>query len=291
MISEKLTELIAQKERIASEVNTQSGLISQIKTVLEQKASEEIPKSKWVSLLERTITEVTAEDLKGVTALKGSTFGDCANLVSVTIPPNVTSFSNNTFYNCKNLSWVNYLGTLEQWCNITFGGSSMSNGLQYADGLRLNGELLTSLVFPSSLTEVKAATFSCCKSLTSITLHDNITIINDYAFNGCEGLTSVVIPNSVEKIKGYAFAACKNLASITIGSGVTNMGGNSVIATGTSTTKTVITMLPTTPPTLVTSSLNSSYISKIIVPKGCGDTYKSATNWSKLASLIEEATA
>lgn len=41
-ISEKLAQTVAQKERIVNEVNTQTDLISQIKSALENNVSENI---------------------------------------------------------------------------------------------------------------------------------------------------------------------------------------------------------------------------------------------------------
>lgn len=49
-------------------------------------------------------------------------------------------------------------------------------------------------------------------------------------------------------------------------------------------------MLSTTPPTIQSDTFYANYLNKIIVPKGTGDAYKSATNWSAYADYIEEAT-
>ena len=48
----------------------------------------------------------------------------------------------------------------------------------------------------------------------------------------------------------------------------------------------------TTPPTLESSSsLNCSYHTKIYVPAGCGEAYKTATNWTTYADKIVEMEA
>jgi hypothetical protein len=65
--------------------------------------------------------------------------------------------------------------------------------------------------------------------------------------------------------------------------------GYQALAIGTNSKKTTITFLRTTPPTITTSTFTTSYLNKIIVPKGCADAYKSATNWSNFADYIEEA--
>ena len=62
-------------------------------------------------------------------------------------------------------------------------GNEYANPLRYAGDLYIDGQLVTDLVIPDSVTE-----------------------INAYAFYGCTGLTSVVIPDSVTSIGSYAFA-------------------------------------------------------------------------------------
>lgn len=48
---------------------------------------------------------------------------------------------------------------------------------------------------------------------------------------------------------------------------------------------TEIHMLPTTPPTIQSNTIGFAMNSdlKIIVPAGCGEAYKAATNWAKYA--------
>lgn len=100
---------------------------------------------------------------------------------------------------------------------------------------------------------------------------------------------SITIPDSVELIDNFAFRMCPELTEITIGKGVTNIGTQS-LDIGSSSKKATIIMKPTTPPVIQSNSFGAN-VEKIIVPVGTGDTYKSASNWSNYASIIEEATA
>ena len=194
-----------------------------------------------------------------VTQIGDAAFQDCTNLTSVTIPNSVTSIGNYAFSGCSGLTSVN-ISDLEAWCKINFAIWN-SNPLYYAKKLYLNGELLTGLIIPDSIKEIKNYAFYGCSSLTSVTIGNSVTTIGDSAFEGCTGLTSVnisdleawckinfaiwnsnplyyakklylngelltglIIPDSIKEIKNYAFYGCSSLTSVTIPNSVTSIG-------------------------------------------------------------------
>ena len=116
-----------------------------------------------------------------------------------------------------------YITDLAAWCGIGF-NTSDSNPLSYAHNLYLNGELVTDLVIPDSVTSIGWYAFYDCDGLTSVTIGDSVTSIGDDAFRGCSGLTSVTIGNGVTSIGDWAFSGCTGLNSVTIGDGVTSIG-------------------------------------------------------------------
>ena len=183
------------------------------------------------------IVSNTYVDGKGVIEFDGDVtiIGDyaflyCSNLTSVTIPDSVTTIGHGAFGGCENLEAV-HITDLVSWCNIDFinlftdGSVDLgTNPLGYAHNLYLNGELVTDLVIPDGVNEIKLMAFALCESITSVTIPDSVTTIGDDAFYGCSSLTSVTIGDSVTSIGKHAFYSCTSLTSVTIPDSVTTIG-------------------------------------------------------------------
>ena len=66
---------------------------------------------KLTQLIDGSVSELTAEDLKGATSIRKYAFYYCDSLTSVTIPNSVTSIGNGAFNNCNKLKSVTMLST------------------------------------------------------------------------------------------------------------------------------------------------------------------------------------
>ena len=156
-----------------------------------------------------------------VTEIGYMAFSACTGLTSITLPSSLTNVVDQAFSYCNALSSIYYLGSIEQWCGITF---NSSNPLVNAHNLYIDNTLVTDLVIPETITEIKSYAFAGASCLTSVTLPSSVTSINDNAFLACSSLSSIDFPSGVESIGGYAFQSCSALTSITVPNTLTTIG-------------------------------------------------------------------
>ena len=160
---------------------------------------------------------------ESVTSIGNYAFEKCVSLTSITIPESVTSIGDDAFLECSSLTKVYYNGTIEDWCDITF-GYFYSNPLSNDAWLYINNEKVTEIIISNEITSIGNYAFHNCISLTSVTISDGVTNIGDSAFRNCSSLTSITIPESVTIIGDSAFRNCSSLTNITIPDSVISIG-------------------------------------------------------------------
>ncbi len=191
-----------------------------------------------------------------VTRIGLHAFSSCNELISVTIPYSVTVIDAMAFN--QNLSSIYYTGDIAGWCRIRF----YNQPLDYAHNLYINNELVTDLVIPETVEQIKDYAFSGATCLTSVTIPTSVDSIGINVFGNCTGLTSVyytgdvagwcdilftsqysnplsyahnlyinnelatnlIIPETVTEIKDYAFSDANSLTSVTIPNSVERIG-------------------------------------------------------------------
>ena len=120
---------------------------------------------------------------------------------------------------------------------------------------------ILSVEIPSSVALIAYEAFRNCRALKSAVMREGVTEIMSSAFEDCSVLPTIDIPSTVTSIGDWAFQGCSKLSEVHIKAMV--------------------------PPTIGISVFNgTSKDLKIYVPLNSVDAYKTATNWSTLASKI-----
>ena len=120
---------------------------------------------------------------------------------------------------------------------------------------------LKSVVMDNTITSIDERCFGGCTNLESIVISSALTSVGFGAFDGCKALKNITIPSLVTSIASYAFVFCSGLVYMIFE--------------------------PTTPPTLANNnSFANTNNCPIYVPDASVNDYKTAANWSNLASRI-----
>ena len=107
------------------------------------------------------------------------------------------------------------ISDLSAWCVMTF-SDMLANPLSCVCKLILDGEEITDLTIPESVTAINDYAFKGCTGFRSVTIPSSVTKIGSYAFSECSGLTRVTFNDGLECIGDHAFWLCQELASYTI---------------------------------------------------------------------------
>ena len=166
--------------------------------------------------------EIVIEE--GVTSIRERTFRSCKNVTSITIPSSMRIIDRTAWTGLDNLENV-YISDIESWCRIQFGeeNAAYDRIFELADNLYLNGQLVTDLVLPDTVTYIKDYAFAYYKKLTSVTLPSGITYIGEKAFYSCGNLNSINLPEGLTYIGEGAFRGC-GLSSISLPDTITSLG-------------------------------------------------------------------
>ncbi len=135
----------------------------------------------------------------GVTWIGGATFSGCSSLTSLTLPSGVTLIGDYAFSGCSGLTSLTLSSGVTSIGKYAFSGCS---GLKYIR-CQINDEIETYLSkgHPFIPVECGIEYYLNDKKITSVVIPSTITELGKYAFQNCRDLTSVYVswsvPNSV----------------------------------------------------------------------------------------------
>ena len=208
---------------------------------------------------------------EGVLTIGEKAFAQCTGLEQMTIPETVKSIPANTWSDLI-LPYIgngNFLSIDEKNPYYSFVGSCL----------------------------IEKSTNKLLFGFSDAVIPQGIKVIGEKAFyyNIAIKETDIVIPDGVTTIYGEAFARSKGWTTITVPNTVTQIYPGAFLST--SVKNSTLKMLATTPPEIVGHSSSSKKIfyvgssadNSIVVPKGCGATYKSTNGWKSFADYIVEA--
>ena len=175
-----------------------------------------------------------------------------------------------------------FVNTAKSLKRLTFSADNYVSSWGYA----MQGtNSLTHVNIPRGV--VATPLFMTNSGIRSISLPNTMTALGQNSFQNCPALKEIILPQSLTKIDAGLFAdANVGFSEITIPVNVTEIG---TLAFRARYSLSKVVMKPTTPPSLAADSFPADgSLKEIIVPAGCGEDYKSATNWSTFADIIKE---
>lgn len=156
-----------------------------------------------------------------VTNIGEEAFAGCSNLSSVTIPNSIKSIGDRVLSSCDNLKDIYYLGTREQWNQITIGSynndlmnatihynyNSTSENNKCGDNLTWefdeNGTLTISGTGEMYDYDYSNPSPWNSRTVVSVNIENGVTSIGNYAFS--DNCKEVFVPKSLKRIGEMAF--------------------------------------------------------------------------------------
>ena len=172
----------------------------------------------------------------------------------------------NMFFNCYALRSITADTAVNQISSNAFQGTviphlNVPRNMPSVINFLLQAGKLKTVSLPRNFDLSKGAAFGNCSCLQEILLPQTAVLGADTFKH--TALAQVEIPGTVTNIQGFCFGSVSSLFKVV--------------------------MKPAVPPVLATNSFPADgSLKEIIVPAGCGEAYKSATNWSTFADIINE---
>lgn len=158
------------------------------------------PVNKFKSLVDRSITSVTAEDLAGATTIGQYAFAYCSSLQSVEIPNGITEIKNAAFYYCTALS------------DVIIPDSATSIG---RNAFEQGGFIEKRVIIGSGISTIEFAAFRYSDRMQYIIIRATTppTLVNSNAFDSTNNCP-IYVPYSADHSILAAYKAATNWSAL-----------------------------------------------------------------------------
>lgn len=181
-----------EKVVISGQLNLPEYAFSGVKTL------KQVVLKNGVSALEKYMFD-RCENLENVSfenvslkTISSSTFADCGNLKTITLPETVTKIDAYAFEDCKKLEQIQIPSKTETIGRAAFHGCSA----------------LQKISIPSSVKTIETWAFAET-GLKEVTLQDGLKTIESSAFSPCLNLKKIRIPKTVTKMENHSVGIMK----------------------------------------------------------------------------------
>ena len=222
----------------------------------------------------------------GAVKVNGGAFNGCAALTEVTLGDGVV-LEANAFKGCTSLQVVTLLGAVGQSNSNAFVESRIINRINISDFGKYvlsnwsNGDY----AHPFEGNDGNSCNYYINgQVMTSVTLPNTLTAIKERLFLRARGLASISVPNTITEVKHQAFRGCSSLITIDLPATVTTIGDSAFIYTNNMTS---FICRATTPPSLGSGVFENTPHYPFYVPAESVEAYKAANRWSHYSATHE----
>ena len=177
---------------------------------------------------------------------------------------------------------VNWVLTDDGTLTVSGIGAMGNYAMAYAPWYSYRSQI-TTVVVSDGVSSVGDFCFYNLDNVSYFKLADSITSIGWSSFNGSSGFSFIRLPQYLVSLDSSAFSST-SLVSITLPATLSSIDNNAFA----NCSKLVsVVCLADVPPSMGTDVFkNFSVLSRIMVPDGCAEAYKSASGWSDYAGFI-----
>ena len=242
---------------------------------------------------------------EGLEKIDNYAFENCGSLTSVAFPEGLTGIEDAAFYGCDKLDSLSFPASMKtiNWTAFcthrgNYGDSCSCEHIRYVNvkdlhtwinsvryvkleygsphlyfpkaHLYMGGKLLTHVVIPDDIAEVKPYTFSGMDSIRTVSMQKGVENVGKQVFSGCRNLSFVSFSDGFEEIGEYAFNGCNSLHSVKLPASIKKLGYSAFNDQGVE-----IELYALVPPIGGSSSLGDNLV---YVPESSIEAYRTA--WS-----------